>query len=159
MPGDNSVVHIACSLAGRGEVVVVDGAGMLAVAMAGGMVSLAGTLRGIEGLVVDGVVRDGADSISLAFPVFSRGLVARGPHKEFGGEIDGSISAGGVVVKPGDIIIGDIDGVIVIPLDRAAEIRDACHALLATEEAWRKRLHDGELLVDIFKIEMPEIAE
>lgn len=155
MPGDNSMVHVACSLAGPGDVVVVDGSGLLEVAMAGHVICTAAKRRGIRGLVVDGAARDGRELRELGWPIFVRGLVPRGPHKNFGGTMDAPISVGGVAVKPGDIVLGDADGVCVVPLEIADEVLERCRETIRKEDDWYNRLERGDLLAEIFKLDIP----
>jgi 4-hydroxy-4-methyl-2-oxoglutarate aldolase len=155
MPGDNSMVHVACSIAGPGDVVVVDGSGLSEVAMAGHVICTAAKRRGIRGLIIDGTARDGRELIELGWPLFARGLVPRGPHKNFGGTMDAPISVGGVAVKPGDIVLGDIDGVCIVPLEIADEVIEKCRQSLDRENDWYERLERGDRLADIFHLEIP----
>lgn len=130
MPGDNSVLMTACSLAEPGDVVVVGGtgggAGLATVAVAGEWVTRSCKSRGLGGLVIDGAVRDLPEIRTLGFPVFAKGAVPRAPHKSIGGKMDLPVMAGGVAVSPGDLIIGDDDGVAVVPLASAEEALKRC---------------------------------
>ena len=115
--GDNSAIHAALTLINKGEVLVVDGGGFLDRAVWGELMNRSSIKIGLEGVVIDGSVRDVAELRKLSLPVFSAGINATGPTKGGGGKIDVLISCGNVAIKPGDIIIGDDDGVAVIPLE------------------------------------------
>ncbi len=134
MVGDNSAVHMAIGMIGRGEVLVVDAGGYEDTAVWGGIRTRAALQRGLAGLVVDGAVREVAEIRELGFPCFARAAVPAGPHKGFGGIIDGPISCAGCPVKPGDLVLGDDDGVCVVPLERAEELLAASLDKIAQEE-------------------------
>ncbi|MCW2238037.1 RraA family protein [Azospirillum canadense] len=123
MPGDNSVLLTACSLAQPGDVVVVGGAGLESVAVAGQWVARSGKSRGLGGLVIDGAVRDLPEIRGIGFPVFAKGAVPRAPHRAVGGKMDLPVMVGGVAVSPGDLLVGDDDGVAVVPLLAAEALR------------------------------------
>lgn len=159
MPGDNSVMLIACSVAEPGEVVVVAGSGLEDVAMAGEWVMRGCKSRGLGGLVIDGSVRDMQEIRRIGFPVFSKGSVPRGPHKAFGGVMDTTAAVGGIAVNPGDLIIGDDDGVTVVPLAAADEVLDRCLALLEKEKIWSAQLDAGKSLMEVLGVPEPEIVE
>ncbi|WP_448204402.1 RraA family protein [Azospirillum sp. sgz302134] len=159
MPGDNSMVHHTVSLAEPGDVVVVAGGGLDDVAMAGEWVVRCCSVRKLGGLVVDGTVRDLAEIRSMNVPVFARGAVPRGPHKNFGGKMDVLASVGNVPVNPGDIILGDEDGVVVIPLEVADETLEASLKLLAREQKWTEEIKAGKTLVEVLGVPPLEIIE
>ena len=133
MVGDNSALHLAVSLARPGEVVVVDAAGHEDTAVWGDILTSAAIARGLAGVVIDGATRDVARIRELGFPAFCRAVVPRGPHKGFGGVIDGPVAVGGVPVGPGDLVLGDDDGVTVVPLSRLASVRAAIDAIVEKE--------------------------
>jgi RraA family protein len=122
-PGDNLMVHKALDIAQPGDVVVVDTSGSTMTAVLGDLISTKARHRGIAGFVVDGLVRD-IDGIRKLgdFPVFARGVTPIGPLHRGPGEINCPISAGGVVVHPGDVIVGDLNGVVVVPRQIADEL-------------------------------------
>lgn len=134
MPGDNSVLLTACSLAQPGDVVVVGGAGLEAVAVAGQWVARSGKSRGLGGLVIDGAVRDLPEIRGIGFPVFAKGAVPRAPHRAVGGKMDLPVMVGGIAVSPGDLLVGDDDGVAVIPLLAAEEALKRCQDWMARLE-------------------------
>lgn len=120
--GDNSMILHAFNEAKPGDVIVVDAKGDTYRAIAGDfMVSIAQTL-GIQGIVVDGVIRDIVGIKQLNFPVFSKGTAVAASAKNGSGKVQVPISCGGVTVHPGDLIVGDADGVVVIPRDKEEEI-------------------------------------
>nr|WP_300499353.1 pseudouridine synthase [uncultured Rhodococcus sp.] len=114
MVGDNGISHAALALVNRGEVLVIDAGGYEDVAVWGAIMTHAAIARDIAGVVIDGAVRDAAEIRELGFSCYARANVPSGPHKGFGGIIDGPISCAGCPVKPGDIVIGDDDGIAVV---------------------------------------------
>ena len=133
MVGDNSALHLAVSLARPGEVVVVDAGGHEDNAVWGDILTSAAIARGIAAVVIDGATRDVARIRELGFPVFCRAIVPRGPHKGFGGVIDGPVAVGGVPVGPGELVLGDDDGITVVPLARLAAVRAAIDTIVEKE--------------------------
>lgn len=115
-PGDNLMVHKALEVASRGDVLVIDAGGFDRGAVSGEIVAYKAKHRGIAGFIVDGLVRDIEGMRRAGLPIFARGACAIGPLHRGPGELNFDIQCGGVVVHPGDIIIGDINGVVVIPL-------------------------------------------
>lgn len=156
MVADNSALHAAIARCAPGDVLVCDGKGFEDAALFGGLMTRSAMYHGIAGLVIDGAVRDSTEIIDAGFPCFSRAVVPGGPHKGFGGAIDGTISCGGVSVSPGDLIIGDADGVTVVPFARIEETFEAAKAILAKEEDVLAILADGGSLADIYGV--PEIT-
>jgi RraA family protein len=138
-PGDNLMVHKALMMAHAGDVIVIDGGGDLTQAVIGGLIRTTALAKKLGGFVIDGAIRDLAEWAEGDVPVFARGHTHRGPSKEGPGEINVPISVGGLVVQPGDLVLGDPDGVIAIPaedasallpktlahLDREAKIRES----------------------------------
>ena len=107
MAGDNACVHAAIPLIQPGEIIVIDAGGNLDVAIIGEILVTAAKYKGVAGFVIDGAVRDVAELRVGEVPVFASASAPGGPHKGFGGSIDGLISCGGVSVRPGDLILGD----------------------------------------------------
>jgi regulator of RNase E activity RraA len=115
-PGDNLMVHKSLDVAQPGDVVVVDTSSSSMTAVLGDLISTKARHRGIAGFVVDGLIRDLPTVEGLGdFPVFARGVTPIGPLHRGPGEINHAISAGGIVVYPGDVIVGDPNGVVVVP--------------------------------------------
>ncbi len=134
-PGDNLLVHEAIDLAVPGDVLVVDGGGDLANALVGELMGLHARKRGLAGFVVDGAVRDTA--WYQDFPCYARGHVHRGPYKEGPGEINVPVSVGGMVVLPGDIVVGDEDGLVAFRPEEAGQLLELA-ARKALEEQQAK---------------------
>lgn len=131
-PGDNLMVHKALDVIEPGDVIIVDAGGSTLNAVLGDLISTKAKHRGAVGFVVDGLVRDLPSIEELAFPVFARGSSPIGPLHRGPGEINYSICCGGVVVNPGDIVIGDEMGVVIVPPDIAAEL---LHRITSHEQA------------------------
>jgi regulator of RNase E activity RraA len=142
-PGDNLVVHKALDLARPGDVVVIDARGELVNAILGELMTEYAATRGIAGLVVDGAVRDQTSLSAGELPVFARGFSHLGPYKSGPGEIHGPVSIGGVAVNDGDVILGDADGLAVIPRARAWSALEAAEQVVAKEAAQRRDIHAG----------------
>lgn len=113
-PGDNLAIHAALAIAKPGDVIVVDGKGDLTCALIGEIMATQAQATGIAGFVIDAAVRDSHELANGAFPVFSAGLNPCGPTKSVAGRVNLAISAGGTTINPGDLIVGDADGVVVI---------------------------------------------
>jgi regulator of RNase E activity RraA len=158
-PRDYGPVHHAIAVAGAGEVVVVDAGGRLDAAMIGELLSGAARRKGIAGVVVDGAVRDVGTLASWPdFPVFGRGISARGPSSMERGEVNGAVTIGGVRVEPGTLVLGDDDGLVVIPRREAAARIEAALAMVAAEAGWEARLAAGESTLEVFQVPGAEIG-
>ncbi len=148
-PGDNLMLHLAIARARPADVLVVTVDGFLEAGGWGEIASLAAQLRGISGLVLDGSVRD-VDAITrLNFPVFSRGVSIKGTTKRQRGELNRPITIGGVSVNPGDYVVGDTDGVVVIPADELDPVIARAHEIKRTEEAMMDKLRQGASTLDL----------
>jgi RraA family protein len=121
-PGDNLMVHKSLDVARPGDVVVVDAGGSTMNAVLGDLVSMKAKHRGIAGFVVDGLVRDLPGIRELNFPVFARGVTSIGPLHRGPGEINFPICCGGVVVNPGDLVIADTAGIVIVPQEIIAQL-------------------------------------
>ena len=142
--GESSTLHRAVAAAPPGSILVVDAGGYTGRAVWGEILSTAAVARGLRGAVIDGAVRD-IDAIrSIGFPLFARAHTPAGPHKGWKGDWGNPVSCGGVVVEPGDIVIGDGDGVVVVPRADAPQVRAALAARLELENGWRRRIEAGE---------------
>lgn len=157
MVGDNGVSHIATALLRPGEILVIDAGGYEDIAVWGGVATRAAMRRGAAGVVIDGAVRDAAEIRELNFPCYARAVVPGGPHKGFGGTIDGPIACAGCPVMPGDIVLGDDDGIAVVPLARRGEILAACQAKLEQERDWLARIETGETMAEILGLGDAEV--
>ena len=121
MPRDNVLLHRAYAYAKKGDVIVANCSGFYEAGYWGDLMSLGAKTKGINGLVIDGCVRDAADIEAMDFPVFSRGLCILGTSNHGDGTLNEPIVMGDWVVNPGDIIVGDRDGVVVVPQNRMGE--------------------------------------
>ncbi len=143
-PGDNLMVHAALDVARPGDVLVVDAGGSYMNAVLGDLISNKARHRGIAGIVVDGLVRD-IDGIREArIPVFARGVTPVGPLHRGPGEVNFPIQCGGIVVSPGDVIFADSNGVVVVPLEIAAELLKRCQEKTANEESYVASVKRGK---------------
>lgn len=139
-PGDNLLVHKALQMAVPGDVIVVDAGGDLTNAIIGDIMVGDAVRRRLGGMVVDGAVRDANAIRSGSFPVFAAGVTHRGPYKDGPGEINVPIAVDGMVVHPGDLIIGDDDGILCVPFDHV-------EALLAA--GTQKGLAEAKMVADM----------
>jgi RraA family protein len=121
-PGDNLMVHKAIDLAEPGEVIVVDAGGDTTNAIVGEIMQKLAIKNGIAGFVINGAIRDINAFRNNTFPVYAKGVTHRGPYKDGPGEINVPISLEGMIVNPGDLIVGDEDGLVVVPVEQAEEL-------------------------------------
>jgi len=138
-PGDNLMVHKALQVAGPGDVVVVATNGNTTSAVFGELMGHSAVGAKLGGIVVDGAIRDVEGLKALGFPAFSRTVTPGGCDKDGPGEINVPIACGNTVVMPGDILVGDVDGVAVVPREDADEVLELVRALVERE---RKRIDD-----------------
>lgn len=136
-PGDNAAIHAALLIARPGDVIVIDGDGDLSRALIGEVILAHAESRGVAGFVVDGVIRDVAAFRVSQTPCYARGVIHRGPYKNGPGEINVCVSIGGLIVNPGDLIVGDDDGVVAVPAALAAGLLPG---IRAQEERERQKL-------------------
>jgi regulator of RNase E activity RraA len=127
-PGDNLMVHKALDIASPGDVVVVDAGGDLTNSIVGEIMITYAMKRGLAGLVINGSIRDSDAVRRLSFPVYAAGVTHRGPMRSGPGETGRAIALDGMVIEPGDLIIGDGDGVLCIPFDEVEEVYQAAAA-------------------------------
>ncbi len=151
-PADNLMIHKAVTLAKPGDVLVVNAGGYKDYAVFGDLLGLSCKMHGIAGLVIDGATRDAEGLQALGFPVFARAILPTGPFKDSPGAINVPVSCGGVAVRPGDIIVGDADGVVVVPQEHGADVLAKAQAAVAKEQGMRERIQKGEYIYDILKL-------
>lgn len=142
-PGDNLMIHKALMMVKPGDVLVIDGGGDLTQALVGGLMRTTCVAKRLGGLVIDGAVRDLTEWAEEGMPIFARGHTHRGPSKDGPGEINVPISCAGLAVMPGDLIVGDADGVIAIPAADAAEMLERSRAHLKKEARIRAENEAG----------------
>ena len=143
-PGDNLMVHKAIDIAAPGDVIVVDAGGDLTQAIIGDIMSSLAEKRGIAGFVIYGAIRDSAEIGARRFPVYACGVTHRGPYKNGPGEINTTIALGAMVVNPGDIIVGDADGVVSVPQAHAEAVLALAKVQLTKETAALKAIAAGK---------------
>jgi 4-hydroxy-4-methyl-2-oxoglutarate aldolase len=149
MVGDNAPMHYALADAWPGAVMVVDAQGYEDTAVWGGIMHHAAERRGLGAVVFDGAMRDVAELRESRLPAFCRAIVPAGPHKGFGGVINGPIQCAGVPVNPGDLVLGDDDGVIVIRPDQMDGLMARCRARMAMEEEVMAGIDAGKTTVEL----------
>ena len=138
-PGDNLMIHAAMAIARPGDVIVVDGKGDLTSALMGEIMCQQCAAIGVAGVVIDGAVRDSEAIRALGLPMYAAGLNPNGPTKSVAGRLNHPISIGGVTVRPGDLVVGDADGVTVIEREKAAAMLPLAAEKVAAET---KRIAD-----------------
>jgi RraA family protein len=142
-PGDNLLVHKALDAAQKGDVIVVDAGGICENAIIGELMMSRARQRGVAGMVIWGAIRDSAEIGAGTYPVYASGVTHRGPYKNGPGEINVPINMGGMAVNPGDIIIGDADGLVAIPQDQAERVLASAKSILEKETAAMKEILAG----------------
>ncbi len=143
VPGDNLMLHAAIYRAQPGSVIVVE-SGDLDYALAGGNVCAVAQRRGVAGFVLDGLVRDIGEVREAGFPVYGRGVIPIPGTKKQLGSLQEPVTVGGVLIRPGDVVVADEEGVAVVPAERADEVWAAARAKLAAEaeeglDDWERR--------------------
>jgi RraA family protein len=133
-PGDNLLLHKSLALAAPGDIIVCDGGGDLTNALIGELMIAHAIQRGLGGVVINGAIRDSASVRAGNFPVFAAGVTHRGPYKDGPGEINVPVAFDGMVINPGDLIIGDDDGLLCVPRLEAETIYRAAKAKNDAEE-------------------------
>lgn len=141
--GDNLAIHKALEEVRPGEVLVIDGDGDESRALIGEIMLEIALSKGVAGYVIDGAIRDVDAFAASDFPVFARSVIHRGPYKLGPGQSQVPVSIGGMPVAPGDIVLGDADGVIAIPPKVAAQVLPQARAQMAREEEIIRSIRDG----------------
>jgi regulator of RNase E activity RraA len=145
-PGDNLMIHAAMALAKPGDVLVVDGKGDQTCALMGAIMMNACKKIGLAGVILDAACRDAEEICALDFPVFSAGTNPNGPTKFVPGRINWPISAGGIAIRPGDLIVADSDGVVVVEREKAESLLALAAKKVADESKRIDAIRKGESL-------------
>ena len=143
-PGDNLMLHKAIDMAEPGDIIVCDAGGDLTNSLMGELMLAHAMKRGVGGFVLDGAVRDVEAFLDVNLPVFAAGVSHRGPYKDGPGEINVSVAIDGMVIDPGDLVIGDWDGVLSIPLDDVESILKKTNEKQAAEAVDMAKIEAGE---------------
>ena len=151
-PGDNLMIHAAVELCQPGDVLVVTTTADSTDGMFGELLASSLRVRGVAGLIIDAGVRDVADLTTMEFPVWSRAISAQGTVKATAGSVNIPVVCAGQLVNPGDVIVADVDGVVVVPRLQAAEVAQLSDQRRIKEEKNRERLKAGDLGLDMYNL-------
>ncbi|MES5099997.1 RraA family protein [Agrobacterium sp. BA1120] len=143
-PGDNLMVHKALDIAEPGDIVVVDAGGDLSNAIIGELMVAHAAQRGLGGIVIFGAIRDSEELLAGSFPVFAAGVTHRGPYKDGPGEVNVPIAINGMVIEPGDLICGDADGLLSVPLASVETVFEAASKKHAAETKQMENIKLGK---------------
>jgi regulator of RNase E activity RraA len=144
-PGDNLMIHKALTLAKPGDVIVVDAGGDLTNSLFGEIMVATSVKIGLAGIVLNGAVRDAEEIGKGTFPLYAAGVTHRGPYKDGPGEINVPIAIDGMVIQPGDLILGDADGLLCVPYDEAQAVLEATHKKMEIEKGMLADIAAGTL--------------
>jgi regulator of RNase E activity RraA len=155
--GDNFPIHVATYSGSAGYVMVIDGKGYTERPYFGDLIMGAAQAIGYEGIVIDGYTRDTSGCLDMGFPVYSKGIMQRGVLKQNPGELNVPIKCGGITVNPGDLVVGDADGITVVPRDKVYEVLEKAEEKAAYEDAREEKIAEYRHAVAEGK-EPPQLA-
>ena len=142
-PGDNLMIHAALNRAKPGDVIVVDAGGDLTNALMGELMFSQAQAIGVAGVVINGAIRDSGWTRASALPVYAAGVTHRGPYKNGPGEVNGTIALDGMIIEPGDLIVGDDDGIVCVPFALTEEVYAAADKKQRGEEQTMAAIRAG----------------
>lgn len=148
-PGDNLIIHKAITMAEPGDVLVIDANGYVETGHLGELMCASCKSNDLSGVVIDGAIRDRIDIAEMEFPVYARGVHPQGPLKQNAGSINVTVTCGEVSVNPGDILVGDDEGVTVVPKESAERVLEDSREKMTAEGNTRELVDEGEYLYEL----------
>lgn len=149
-PGDNLMIHASIEVCHPGDILVVVTTSESTDGMFGELLGVSCQAHGIAGLIIDSGVRDTAELATMGFPVWAKAVSAQGTVKSTAGDVNIPVVCAGAMINPGDVIVADADGVVVVPRETAGQVAQASEQRIAKEERSRQRLRTGELGLDFY---------
>ena len=149
-PGDNLMIHASLAVVQPGDVLVVTTTSESTDGMFGELLGVSCQAHGVAGLIIDAGVRDTAELAAMNFPVWAKAVSAQGTVKNTPGDVNIPVVCAGAMIHPGDVIVADADGVVVVQREKAAQVAEASEQRIAKEEKTRQRLRSGELGLDFY---------